>query len=70
MADMHFDIPFTVLNNRNKLGEKRRLEQREAFKKIIDFIKTNNVEYYLLTRSNGSICLPSKASTIVSTTKS
>ena len=39
MADMHFDIPFTVLNNRNKLGEKRRLEQREAFKKIIDFIK-------------------------------
>ena len=48
MADMHFDIPFTVLNNRNKLGEKRRLEQREAFKKIIDFIKTNNVEYFFI----------------------
>ena len=45
MADMHFDIPFTVLNNRNKLGEKRRLEQREAFKKVINYIKENNIEY-------------------------
>ena len=38
MADMHFDTPFTVLNSRNKLGEKRRLEQREAFKKVIEYI--------------------------------
>ena len=48
MADMHFDIPFTVLNNRNKLGEKRRLEQREAFKKVIDYIKENNIEYLFI----------------------
>ena len=48
MADMHFDIPFTVLNNRNKLGEKRRLEQREAFKKIIEYIKENNIEYFFI----------------------
>ena len=48
MADMHFDIPFTVLNSRNKLGEQRRLEQREAFKKIIDYIKENNIEYFFI----------------------
>ena len=48
MADMHFDIPFTVLNNRNKLGEKRRLEQREAFRKIINYIKENKIEYLFI----------------------
>lgn len=48
MADMHFDVPFTVLNNRNKLGEKRRLEQREAFKKVINYIKDNNIEYLFI----------------------
>ena len=41
MADMHFDSPFTVLNTRSNLGEKRRLEQREVFKKIIEYIKEN-----------------------------
>ena len=48
MADMHFDIPFTVLNSRNKLGEKRRLEQREAFRKIIEYIKENKIEYLFI----------------------
>ena len=48
MADMHFDVPFTVLNNRNKLGEKRRLEQREALKKVIEYIKENNIEYLFI----------------------
>ena len=48
MADMHFDGPFTVLNNRNKLGEKRRLEQREAFKKVIQYVKENNIEYLFI----------------------
>ena len=49
MADIHFDTPFTVLNNRNKLGEKRRLEQREAFKKVIEYIKENNIEYLFIS---------------------
>ena len=48
MADMHFDSPFTVLNTRGNLGEKRRLEQREVFKKIIQYIKENQIEYFLL----------------------
>ena len=49
IADMHFDIPFMVLNNRNKLGEKRRLEQREVFRKIINYIKENNIEYLFIS---------------------
>lgn len=48
MADMHFDSPFTVLNTRNNLGEKRRLEQREVFKRIIEYIKENNIEYLFI----------------------
>ena len=49
IADMHFDVPFTVLNRRNNLGEQRRLEQRDTFKKIIEYIKEagyiNDAEY-------------------------
>lgn len=48
IADMHFDIPFTSLNSRGNLGDKRRLEQRNAFKKVIEYIKQNNIEYLLI----------------------
>ena len=49
LADMHFDIPFTSLSNREDLGEKRRLEQRKIFKKAIDYIKENNIEYFFIS---------------------
>lgn len=49
MADMHFDAPFTVLNSKNQLGEKRRLEQRDAFKKIINYIKENDIKYFFIS---------------------
>ena len=49
MADMHFDAPFTVLNTRSNLGEKRRLEQREALKNVIQYIKENEVEYLFIS---------------------
>lgn len=48
MADMHMDAPFTVLNTRGNLGEKRRLEQREIFKKIIEYIQVNQIEYLFI----------------------
>lgn len=48
IADMHFDAPFTSLNSRENLGEKRRLEQRNAFKKVIEYIKENNVDYLFI----------------------
>ena len=48
MADMHFDAPFTVLNTKGNLGEMRRLEQREAFKQVITYIKENQIEYFFI----------------------
>lgn len=49
MADMHFDTSFTTLTNKADLGDIRRLDQREAFKKIIDYIKENNIEYLFIS---------------------
>ena len=48
IADMHFDIPFTSLNSSGNLGDKRRLEQRSAFKKTIEYVKQNEVEYLFI----------------------
>lgn len=47
IADMHFDIPFTTLN-KNGLGDGRRLDQREAFHKIIEYIKKNEIDYFFI----------------------
>lgn len=47
IADMHFDSPFTELNNSN-LCKTRKLEQRKVFKKVIDYIKENNIEYLFI----------------------
>ena len=48
MADMHFDTSFTTLTNKADLGDKRRLDQRVAFKKIINFIKENEIPFLLI----------------------
>ena len=45
IADMHFDAPFVVLNSRTNWGEIRRIEQRDALKKIINYIKGNNIKF-------------------------
>ena len=47
IADMHFDMPFTLLSQ-NGLAEDRRLDQRNAFRKMINYIKENNIEYLLI----------------------
>ena len=49
IADIHFDTPFTTLSDKGNLGEKRRLEQRKIFKKVIDFIKENNIEILFIS---------------------
>ena len=43
IADMHFDSPFTTLSDIGNLGEIRRLEQRNVFKKVIEYIKQNEI---------------------------
>lgn len=48
MADMHFDTPFTSLSSKGNIGSKRRLEQRNVFKKIIDYVKLNNIPYLFI----------------------
>ena len=47
IADMHFDMPFTVLS-KNGLAEERRLDQRNIFNKMINYIKENNIEYVFI----------------------
>ena len=47
IADMHFDMPFTVLS-KNELAEERRIDQRKAFQKMIDYIKENKIEYLFI----------------------
>lgn len=48
IADMHFDTSFTTLTNKAGLGDKRRLDQRMVFNKIIDYIKENNIPYLFI----------------------
>ena len=47
IADMHFDMPFTLLS-KNGLAEQRRLDQRAVFNKMIEYIKENNIEYLFI----------------------
>ncbi len=48
IADMHFDMPFRLLSDRADLGEIRRLDQRKAFKNMIDYIKQNEIPYLFI----------------------
>ena len=49
IADVHFDTPFKTISDRADLGKIRRLEQRSAFKKVIEFIKENKIEYLFIS---------------------
>lgn len=49
MADMHFDTSFTTLTNKADLGDKRRLDQRMVFKKIIDYIGKNEIPFLFIS---------------------
>lgn len=49
MADIHFDCPFRVLASKNNLADVRRLEQREAFKKGIEYIKKENIPFLFIS---------------------
>ena len=49
IADMHFDSPFVNLSEKDIMGDLRRLEQRKVFKKIIEYIKENNIKYFFIS---------------------
>jgi len=48
MADIHFDSPFTVLTDKRNFGTERRLEQREVFKKAIEYISKEKIPYLFI----------------------
>lgn len=48
IADMHFDAPFATLSAQEELGDKRRLEQRQIFNKIIEYIKEEKIPYLFI----------------------
>lgn len=49
IADLHFDSPFTNLSDKTGLGDILRLEQRRAFKNVINYIKENNIQFLFIS---------------------
>ena len=47
LADLHLDSKFGLLAQMG-MSEKRRLEQREAIKKVIEYIETNDIELFII----------------------
>ena len=54
IADMHFDTSFAQISN-TELGNSRRLEQRKDLKKIIEYIKENNIKNILFLNNIGKL---------------
>lgn len=49
IADIHFDAPFISLNGKEYLVNQRKLEQRNVFKKVIEYIKKENIDYLFIS---------------------
>ena len=49
IANFYFDCPFSSLSVRENLSDNRRLEQRNVFKKVINYIKENDVKYLFIS---------------------
>ena len=49
IADVHLDRPFVNLSDKDSLGDIKRLEQRNIFKKVIEYIKENNIPYLFIS---------------------
>lgn len=49
IADMHFDSPFKNLADKPGLGDMMRMEQRRAFKKVIEYIQEKNIPFLFIS---------------------
>jgi DNA repair exonuclease SbcCD nuclease subunit len=49
IADMHFDNSFASLSDKEGLGDIIRINQRKTFKKVIDYIKENQIPYLFIS---------------------
>lgn len=48
IADVHFDRPFVNLSDKEGWGDFRRLDQRKYFKKVIEYIKEEDIPYLFI----------------------
>ena len=48
IADIHFDSSFVNLSDKEALGDIKRLEQRKVFKKVIEYIKENSMDFLFI----------------------
>ena len=49
IADIHFDSVFSNLSSNQELCKLRRLEQRECFKRTIEYVKENNIPFLFIS---------------------
>lgn len=49
IADLHLDTNFDSLSEIDTMPEKRRIDQRKALKKVINYIKENNIKYLFIS---------------------
>lgn len=49
IADTHLDSAFNFLSSKADLGYTRRMDQRNALKKMIEYIKENNIKYLFIS---------------------
>lgn len=49
MADLHFDTPLISLKNNRDLIKKRRTEQRQVFRDVINLAKKENIDFLFIS---------------------
>lgn len=49
LADLHLDTKFDSLSQIDGLPQKRRLEQRKALRKVVEYIKNNDIELFFIS---------------------
>ena len=49
IADIHFDSPYKNLADKPEFGDIMRFEQRKSMKKIIEYIKQNNIPFLFIS---------------------
>ena len=49
IADMHMDMPLVSLKGNKELSKRRKIEQRYAFKRVIEYIKENKIDLLFIS---------------------
>ena len=48
MADLHLDTPLVSLKNNRDLIKKRRTEQKQVFRDVINIAKNENIDFLFI----------------------